>query len=72
MKLNISNPIEAIYLNIFTLDPNMELQITTTWIDISTCLLFVINFSPFKLFKIKSAVSRMAFVRQIYQFEIPR
>ena len=56
MKLNISNPIEAIYLNVFALDQNIELQIMATWVHLATHHLFVINFSPFKFCNAESAV----------------
>ena len=45
MKLTISNLIEAIYLDIFSLGQNIELQIMATWVHLSTYLLFVINLS---------------------------
>ena len=58
MKLNISNPIEAIYLNIFALVQNIELQLMATWVHLSLHLLLLINFSYFKLFNKESAVLR--------------
>ena len=45
MKLTISNLIEAIYLDIFSLGQNIELQIMAAWVHLSTYLLFVINLS---------------------------
>ena len=63
MKLNISNPIEAMYLNAFALRQNIELQIIATLVHLSTYLLFVINLSPFKLFNAKSAVFRTASIK---------
>ena len=60
MKLNIYNPIKAIYVNAFALGQITELQIMAIWVHLSTYLLFVINFSPFKLFNAESAVLRTA------------
>ena len=36
MELNISNPIEAIYLNVFPLGQNIGFQIVATWVHLST------------------------------------
>ena len=57
-QINMFNAMEAIYLNIFTFHPNIELQIISTWA--STCLLFLINLFPFKLFNAESTVYRTA------------
>ena len=70
MKLNISNLIEAIYLNSFTLGQNIELQIMAAGLHLSVYLLFTINLSPFKLFYAKSSL--LSGFRQTYRFEIPR
>ena len=37
---------------------NIELQLMATWVHLSTYLLFVINWTPFKLLNTKSAVSK--------------
>ena len=58
MKMNICNPVEVIYLNLFALG-----QIMTTWVHLSTYVLSVINFSPFKLFNAVSAVFKTASVK---------
>ena len=58
MKRNISNPMEAIYLNVLVFAQNIQLQLMVTWFHLSMYLLFVINLSPFKLLKIESAVLR--------------
>ena len=50
MELNISNPIEAIYLNIPAIGQNLELQIMATRVYLSTYLSIVSNLFPFKLF----------------------
>ena len=66
MKLNISNPIEAIYLNIFALVQNIELQLMATWVHLSTHLLFdnlVNNLNPFKLFNTEGVIFRTASVK---------
>lgn len=65
MKINISNPIEVIYLNLFALGQNIALQIMKTWIHLSTYLLFVINLSPLKLFKTESTVLKTTSVKHI-------
>ena len=65
MELNITNPIETIYLNIFIVGQNIELQIRAAWVYLSTYLLFVINMSPLKLFNTESAVFRTASVKLI-------
>ena len=70
MKLNMSNLIEAIYLNAFVLAQNIELQIMATRVHLSTHLLFVINLSPFQLFNAESSLQNS--FRQTYQFEIPK
>ena len=36
MELNISNPMEAIYLNLFPLGQNIGFQIVATWVHLST------------------------------------
>ena len=46
MKLNISNPIEAIYLNIFTYSQNIELQIMITCVHLSKYHYLLLTF-PF-------------------------
>ena len=58
MKMNIYNPIEGMYLNLFALD-----QIMTTWVYLSTYVLSVINFFPFKLFNAGSAVFKTTSVK---------
>ena len=63
MKLNISNSIEAIYLNIFAVTQNTELQLIKTWVHLSTYLLFVINLPPLKLSNTESAALRTASVK---------
>ena len=66
MKLNISNPIEAIYLNIFAHVQNIELQLMATWVHLSTHLLFdnlVNNLNPFKLFNTEGVIFRTASVK---------
>ena len=55
MELNISNPIEAIYLNAFPLSQNIRFQIVATWVHLSTHPLISINLSPFKLQKAQSS-----------------
>ena len=59
MKLNISNPIEAI----FNIGQNVKLQIMATCFKLSKYLLFVINLPRFKLFNAESAVFRMTSVK---------
>ena len=63
MTVNKSNPIEVIYLNLFALVQNIELEIIATWVHLSTYLLFVIDLSPFKLFNAGSAVFKTASVK---------
>ena len=63
MKLNISNLIDAIYLNVFALRQNIEFQIMATWVHLLAYLSFAINLSPFKLFNAESAVVRTASVK---------
>ena len=63
MKLNMSNPTEAIYLNIFALAQNIELQLMATWVHLSTYLLFAIYLPPFNFFNTERTVFRKASVR---------
>ena len=71
MKVNMSNLIEDIYLNLFALGQNIELQIMTIWVHLSTYLIFVLNLSPFKLFNAGSKVSKNGF-HQTYRSEDTR
>ena len=61
MDTNISNPVEAIYLSVFALGQDIELQVMTAWVHLSMDLLSVINLSPLKLLNVENAVFRTAF-----------
>ena len=63
MKLKISNPIEAIYVNTFTFGQNIELQLMEAKVHLSAYLLFVINLFTFKLSNAESAVFRTASIK---------
>ena len=63
MTVNNSNPTEVIYLNLFALVQNIELEIIATWVHLSTYLLSVIDLSPFKLFNAGSPVVKTASVK---------
>ena len=65
MKVNMSNLIEDIYLNLFALGLNIELQIMTICVHLSMYLIFVLNLSPFKLFNAGSKVSKTGSIRHI-------
>ena len=62
MKLNISNPTEAIYLNIVALTQSIELQLKATWVH---------YLSPFKLFNAEEQSSENG-LHQKCRFKIPR
>ena len=70
MKLNISNLMEAMYLNAFTLGQDIELQVMATWFHLSGYLLLAIKLSSFKLFNAEKHSPHDRFP-QTYQLEIP-
>ena len=51
------------YLNIFALVENIELQLMAIWVHLSTYLLFAIDLPSFKLFNTDSAVFRTASIK---------